>query len=55
MTINLERKDEESVGALLYFLEMATAYEGELLGVNSYDQPGVEAYKKNMFELLGRK
>ncbi len=40
------------LGQLLYFFEMATAFEGELLNVNSYDQPGVEAYKKIMKKIL---
>lgn len=41
------------VGQLLYLLEYATAFEGELLQVNAYDQPGVEAYKKVMKEIIG--
>jgi glucose-6-phosphate isomerase len=41
------------LGQLLYFLEYATAFEGELLNVNPYDQPGVEAYKKVMKEIIG--
>lgn len=41
------------VGQLLYFFEYATAFEGELLNVNAYDQPGVEAYKKVMKEIVG--
>jgi len=41
-------------GALLYFFEMATAFEGELLGVNAFDQPGVEGYKNYMYYKLGR-
>ncbi len=41
------------LGQLLYFLEYATAFEGELLNVNAYDQPGVEAYKKVMQEIIG--
>ncbi|OGX46603.1 MAG: hypothetical protein A3G38_00610 [Omnitrophica WOR_2 bacterium RIFCSPLOWO2_12_FULL_51_8] len=41
-------------GALLYFFEMATAFEGELLEVNAYDQPGVEGYKNYMYYRLGR-
>ncbi len=42
------------IGALLYFFEKACAISGRLLGVNPFDQPGVEEYKKNMFALLGR-
>lgn len=41
-------------GALLYFFEMATAFEGELLNVNAYDQPGVEGYKNYMYVKLGK-
>ena len=42
------------VGALIYFFEMSCALSGLLLGVNPFNQPGVEAYKKNMFRLLGK-
>lgn len=41
-------------GALLFFLEMATAFEGELLNINAYDQPGVEGYKNYMYYKLGK-
>ena len=41
-------------GQLIYFFEKACAISGYLLGVNPFDQPGVEAYKKNMFALLGK-
>ncbi|MFA5164903.1 MAG: hypothetical protein WC481_05005 [Candidatus Omnitrophota bacterium] len=41
-------------GALLYFFEMATAFEGELLGINAFDQPGVEGYKNYMYYKLGK-
>ena len=43
------------LGQLIYFFEMACALSGYMLGVNPFDQPGVEAYKKNMFALLGKK
>ena len=43
------------LGELIYFFEMACAVSGYLLDVNPFDQPGVEAYKKNMFALLGKK
>ena len=43
-----------SMGALMYFFELAIAISGCMLGVNPFDQPGVEAYKINMFRLLGR-
>ena len=42
------------LGYLFYFFEKACALSGYLLGVNPFDQPGVEAYKKNMFRLLGK-
>lgn len=45
---------EEDLGYLLYFFEKACAISGYLLGVNPFDQPGVESYKKNMFALLGK-
>ncbi len=54
MTIRLPRLDEENLGALLYFFERACAVSGYLLRVNPFNQPGVEAYKKHMFALLGR-
>ena len=41
-------------GALLFFFEMATAFEGELLNVNAFDQPGVEGYKNYMYYKLGK-
>ncbi|PET94175.1 glucose-6-phosphate isomerase, partial [Bacillus cereus] len=41
-------------GYLVYFFEKACAMSGCLLGINPFDQPGVEAYKKNMFALLGK-
>ena len=41
-------------GELIYFFEYACGLSGYLLGVNPFDQPGVEAYKKNMFALLGK-
>ena len=46
--------DERSLGALIYFFEMSCALSGFLLGVNPFNQPGVEAYKNRMFELLGK-
>jgi glucose-6-phosphate isomerase len=53
-TVSLARLDAHSLGALLYFFERACGVSGYLLGVNPFDQPGVEAYKKNMFALLGK-
>ena len=46
---------EETLGELIYFFEFSCALSGYLLGVNPFDQPGVEAYKSNMFRLLGKK
>lgn len=54
LVIELERLDAFSFGHLIYFFEKACAMSGYLLGVNPFDQPGVEAYKKNMFALLGK-
>ena len=45
---------EESLGYLIYFFEKACAISGYMMGVNPFDQPGVESYKKNMFALLGK-
>ncbi|TGL07961.1 glucose-6-phosphate isomerase [Leptospira bouyouniensis] len=47
--------NEETLGELLYFYEFACAVSGYMLGVNPFDQPGVEDYKNNMFALLGKK
>lgn len=52
--INVPEISEYYIGQLLYFFEMSCAISGHLLGVNPFDQPGVEAYKKNMFALLGK-
>lgn len=54
--IVLELKDtsEKSFGYMVYFFEKACAISGYMLGVNPFDQPGVESYKKNMFALLGK-
>ncbi|MBR0133901.1 glucose-6-phosphate isomerase [Candidatus Saccharibacteria bacterium] len=46
--------DERALGGLIYFFEMACALSGFCLGVNPFNQPGVEAYKNRMFELLGK-
>lgn len=45
---------EEELGYLIYFFEKACAVSGYMLGVNPFDQPGVESYKRNMFALLGK-
>ena len=54
MEIGVERVDEYVLGQLIYFFEFACGVSGYTLGVNPFDQPGVEAYKKNMFRLLGK-
>ena len=54
IVVNVPKRDEDSVGRLIYFFEYACGLSGYLLGVNPFDQPGVEAYKKNMFALLGK-
>jgi len=50
--ISIEKLDEETVGHLIYFFEKACAVSGMILGVNPFNQPGVEEYKRNMFKLL---
>ena len=50
--ISIPRLDEYSLGQLIYFFEKGCGISGYILGVNPFDQPGVEAYKKNMFALL---
>jgi glucose-6-phosphate isomerase len=52
--INVDAIDEENVGELIYFFELACGVSGYLLGINPFNQPGVEAYKTNMFRLLGK-
>lgn len=52
--INIKKLNEETIGELIYFFELACAISGNILGINPFDQPGVEAYKKNMFRLLGK-
>ena len=54
LVIGLDKADEEHHGRLIYFFEKACAISGYMLGVNPFDQPGVESYKKNMFALLGK-
>jgi len=54
LILELEDISEESFGYMVYFFEKACAVSGYLLGVNPFDQPGVESYKKNMFALLGK-
>ena len=52
--LNLDENNARTMGQLIYFFEYACGLSGYLLGVNPFDQPGVEAYKKNMFALLGK-
>ena len=52
--LTLSKMDEQNLGYLIYFLEKACAVSGYVLGVNPFDQPGVESYKRNMFALLGK-
>ena len=54
IVLELEDTSEKSFGYMVYFFEMACAVSGYLLGVNPFNQPGVESYKKNMFALLGK-
>jgi glucose-6-phosphate isomerase len=54
MTLVMERVDPFRVGELLMLLEMATAYAGQLYGVNAFDQPGVELGKQFTYAMLGR-
>lgn len=55
LRIRIPELSEEVLGQLVYFFEMGCALSGYMLEVNPFDQPGVEAYKKNMFALLGKK
>lgn len=54
LSVSIDTLDAYNFGALVYFFEKACGLSGYLLGVNPFDQPGVEAYKKNMFALLGK-
>lgn len=54
MTVSIPQLSEFHVGSLIYFFEKACGISGYLMGVNPFDQPGVEAYKRNMFALLGK-
>ena len=54
LMVRIPRQDEFSLGQLFYFFEFACGISGYLLGVNPFNQPGVESYKKNMFALLGK-
>jgi glucose-6-phosphate isomerase len=54
LVIEVDKADEENLGRLIYFFEKACAISGYILGVNPFNQPGVESYKKNMFAMLGK-
>jgi glucose-6-phosphate isomerase len=54
MTLRLKSWNAHALGEIFYFFESACAISGTLLGVNPFDQPAVEAYKRNMFALLGK-
>lgn len=54
LLVKIPAQDEYSLGQLFYFFEFAVGISGYLLGVNPFNQPGVESYKKNMFALLGK-
>ncbi len=54
VVLSVSEMAEQDLGYLIYFFEKACAVSGYLLGVNPFDQPGVESYKKNMFALLGK-
>ena len=54
IVVENEDMTERSLGYLIYFFEKACAVSGYVLGINPFDQPGVESYKKNMFALLGK-
>lgn len=54
MIIEVDKQNEFALGQAIYFFEVAVAISGYLNGINPFDQPGVEAYKRNMFGLLGK-
>ena len=54
LVLSLDKADEYHFGWMVYFFEKACAISGYLMGVNPFNQPGVESYKKNMFALLGK-
>lgn len=54
LMVTIPRQEEFSLGELFYFFEFACGVSGYILGVNPFNQPGVESYKKNMFALLGK-
>ena len=54
LLIEIDSLDETNIGELIYFFEWGCAVSGYMNGINPFDQPGVEAYKKNMLKLLGK-
>jgi glucose-6-phosphate isomerase len=54
IVLRLAERSAHALGYMIYFFELACAVSGYVLDVNPFDQPGVEAYKKNMFALLGK-
>ena len=54
LRVHMPKQDAYSLGALFYFFEFACGVSGYILGINPFNQPGVESYKKNMFALLGK-
>ena len=54
LVVEIDSRNEEDLGRLIYFFEMSCAISGYILGVNPFNQPGVESYKKNMFAMLGK-
>jgi len=55
LQLSIDKIDEQTIGELIYFFCLSCGISGYMLGVNPFDQPGVEFYKKNMFALLGKK
>ena len=54
LAVSATARDEQGFAELVAFFELACAISGYMSGVNPFDQPGVEAYKKNMFKMLGK-
>ncbi len=54
IVLELDKRDAKNLGAMIYFFELACAMSGYLLGINPFNQPGVEEYKTNMYALLGK-
>jgi len=54
IVLNMPHMDARMLGKLFYFFELACGISGHMLQINPFNQPGVEAYKRNLFDLLGR-